>query len=334
MPKYSAKQQTVAALKKSRKIRKFVAKEKKKSDKLLKNISEVLEEEVDAELEKIAVVKDLEQNLQANRYLHKGGNTLPKLKSKEEKLAFLEDLDADGFKEEIRMFKSMFNKLYEIIKDHSLYKSPKGHKQTDAQTEMLYPIAGLHEDLVLEGSVLNFTVFFFKIMLSMENMYVFWPSELEKTATIIPSNEKPFGFPDLVGFLDGYFGSMNNARVFEESIMGSDPNNFFSGDQYVLVNASYIPKMYVVHVIKKPKNKELCDADKAFNSYIAMTKIKIEHAFGILKERFFSFKRLPIKIRSRKDMDMVNSWIRVCVILHNFLIDQTDDMMTMTMKIS
>ncbi|OAD67097.1 hypothetical protein PHYBLDRAFT_118674 [Phycomyces blakesleeanus NRRL 1555(-)] len=127
---------------------------------------------------------------------------------------------------------------------------------------------------------------------------------------------------------------MNDARVFEESTMGSDPNNFFSGDQYVLADASYIPKTYVVPVIKKPKNKELCDADKAFNSYIAMMRIKIEHAFGILKARFCSLKRLPIKIRSRKDMNMVNSWIRVCVVLHNFLIDQTDDMMTMTMKIS
>ncbi|OAD75568.1 hypothetical protein PHYBLDRAFT_64480 [Phycomyces blakesleeanus NRRL 1555(-)] len=100
---------------------------------------------------------------------------------------------------------------------------------------------------------------------------------LEKTATIIPSNEKPFRFPDLVGFLDEclfnlqhtlswkkpesfghkctyfvntlrvcnhqkkicylscrYFGSMNNARVFEESTMGSNPNNFFSGDHFLI----------------------------------------------------------------------------------------------------
>ncbi|OAD80126.1 hypothetical protein PHYBLDRAFT_140139 [Phycomyces blakesleeanus NRRL 1555(-)] len=102
MPKYSAKQQTVAALKKSRKIRKFVAKEKKSlvqslstsADELLKNISEVLEEEVDAELEKIAAVEDLEQNLQANRYLHKVDNVLPDLESKERTLDFFESLGA------------------------------------------------------------------------------------------------------------------------------------------------------------------------------------------------------------------------------------------------
>ncbi|OAD75566.1 hypothetical protein PHYBLDRAFT_166800 [Phycomyces blakesleeanus NRRL 1555(-)] len=129
MLKYSVKQQTVAALKKLHKIRKFVVKKKKSlvqslstsADELLKNISEVLEEEVDAELEKIAVVEDLEQNLQVNRYLHKGGNTLPKLKLKEEKLAFLKDLDADEFKEEIRMFKSSFNKLGQCLKLHSLF---------------------------------------------------------------------------------------------------------------------------------------------------------------------------------------------------------------------
>ncbi|OAD68703.1 hypothetical protein PHYBLDRAFT_173121 [Phycomyces blakesleeanus NRRL 1555(-)] len=154
MPKYSAKQQTVAALKKLHKIRKFVAKKKKSlvqslsasADELLKNISEVLEEKVDAELKKIAVVKDLEQNLQANRYLHKGDNTLPKLKSKEEKLAFLEDLDADGFKEEIRMFKSSFNKLYKIIKDCSLYKSLKGHKQTDVKLQLALVLERLGSD--------------------------------------------------------------------------------------------------------------------------------------------------------------------------------------------
>ncbi|OAD68786.1 hypothetical protein PHYBLDRAFT_173201 [Phycomyces blakesleeanus NRRL 1555(-)] len=73
------------------------------------------------------------------------------------------------------MFKSSFNKLYEIIKDHSLYKSPKGHKQTDVKLQLALVLERLGSDGnavsysrlaqrsgVGEGSVLNFTVRFFK----------------------------------------------------------------------------------------------------------------------------------------------------------------------------
>ncbi|OAD75553.1 hypothetical protein PHYBLDRAFT_64466 [Phycomyces blakesleeanus NRRL 1555(-)] len=191
MPKYRAKQQTVIILKKLHKIREFIEKENKSlvqslltsADELLKNISEVLEEEVDAELEKIAAVEDLEQNLQVNRYLHKCSNTLPKLKSKKEKSAFLKDLDADGFKEEITMSKSLFNKLYRIIKDYSLYKSLKEHKQTDIKLQLVLVLERIGSDrnaVSYKRSISNFTVFFFKIMLSMENSTFFGCQNLRR----------------------------------------------------------------------------------------------------------------------------------------------------------
>lgn len=63
-----------------------------------------------------------------------------------------------------------------------------------------------------------------------------------------------------------------------------------------------------------------------------MMRIKIEHAFGILKSKFRSLRGIPIHIKGPKDLHLVNIWIRVCVILNNFLLDQDDDLLTIKMK--
>ncbi|OAD74756.1 hypothetical protein PHYBLDRAFT_167104 [Phycomyces blakesleeanus NRRL 1555(-)] len=108
MQKYIAKQQTIDTLKKSREISEFIAKKEKKNT--------VIDEEVNVKLEQMATLKELEQTLQANRYIHKGGNVLPDLESKERTLGFLENLDADGLKEEIKMCKSLFYKCYRNLR--------------------------------------------------------------------------------------------------------------------------------------------------------------------------------------------------------------------------
>ncbi|OAD70862.1 hypothetical protein PHYBLDRAFT_148081 [Phycomyces blakesleeanus NRRL 1555(-)] len=78
------------------------------TDELIKDIPEVIEEEVNVKLEQIAIVKELEQILKSNKYIHKVDNVLPDLESKERTLGFLDSLGAYGFKEEIRMCKSLF----------------------------------------------------------------------------------------------------------------------------------------------------------------------------------------------------------------------------------
>ncbi|OAD73948.1 hypothetical protein PHYBLDRAFT_145413 [Phycomyces blakesleeanus NRRL 1555(-)] len=84
----------------------------------------------------------------------------------------------------------------------------------------------------------------------------------------------------------GFFGSSHDICTLSECELGKFPEQFFSDDEYVLADA----------------------ADQEFNTKISSMQVKIEHAFGILKERFYSLKSIP-----------------VCVALNNFLMCQDDD---------
>ncbi|OAD75786.1 hypothetical protein PHYBLDRAFT_94076, partial [Phycomyces blakesleeanus NRRL 1555(-)] len=97
------------------------------------------------------------------------------------------------------------------------------------------------------------------------------------------------------------------------------PERFFSDDEYVLADAGYKATNYIVPIKKKPRNSELSLADQEFNTKISSMRVKIEHAFGILKERFYSLKSIPVRIKRKEDVVKVNAWIRVCVALNNFL---------------
>ncbi|KAG2231573.1 hypothetical protein INT48_002989 [Thamnidium elegans] len=79
----------------------------------------------------------------------------------------------------------------------------------------------------------------------------------------------------------GYFGSSHDMRALSESRLGPNPEGSFSGDQYVLGDGGY--KAYNYLAIEK------------FNTYIAIMRIEIEHAFGILKN-------IPLRIRSDQDI--------------------------------
>ncbi|OAD74156.1 hypothetical protein PHYBLDRAFT_167583 [Phycomyces blakesleeanus NRRL 1555(-)] len=101
----TTKQQTIDALKKSRKISEFIVKKNTgrvfiaSIDELIKDILEVIKKEVNVKLEQMAAVKKLEKSLKANRYIHKVDNVLPDLESNERTLGFFESLGVYRFKE-------------------------------------------------------------------------------------------------------------------------------------------------------------------------------------------------------------------------------------------
>lgn len=130
----------------------------------------------------------------------------------------------------------------------------------------------------------------------------------------------------------GYFGSSHDMRVLNESHLGKEPEYFFSGEQYVLGDGGFKALNYLVPIRKKPRGQPMSKADEKFNTYISMMRIKIEHAFGILKNRFYSLKSIPIKIKGEYDATRVTYWIRVCIILNNFLMSQEDDNLTVGLK--
>lgn len=62
-----------------------------------------------------------------------------------------------------------------------------------------------------------------------------------------------------------------------------------------------------------------------FNYQISHVRIAVEHAIGILKERFQSLKELRQRVRGQDSMRIMNLWVRACFILHNILIGDLHD---------
>lgn len=63
----------------------------------------------------------------------------------------------------------------------------------------------------------------------------------------------------------------------------------------------------------------------AFNRYFSSYRVRIEHAFGILKEKLPSLKSLSIRIKDTRNHKFACTWIRVCCILHNILLPYYDE---------
>lgn len=99
-------------------------------------------------------------------------------------------------------------------------------------------------------------------------------------------------------FESGFPGSSHDMKLLAKSNFVKTIGNKVSDGQYVLGDAEFSQFNYLVPVSKKPKNNEPTKEDVTFNNHISRLRVRIEHAFGILKERFQSLKELRILIRS------------------------------------
>lgn len=56
--------------------------------------------------------------------------------------------------------------------------------------------------------------------------------------------------------------------------------------------------------------------NQQFNFALSSARIKIEHAFGVLKNRLGSLVSIPIQMQTEE----ANIWVMVCVCLHNLIL--------------
>lgn len=114
-------------------------------------------------------------------------------------------------------------------------------------------------------------------------------------------------------------GGVHDARVFRTSDMfphGSElcaPNFFLIGD------AAYPIQSWLTAPFRN--HGHLTPAQLHFNTIISKTRVKIEHAFGLLKGRF---RRLRNLLDMKGDQNIANTVVASCV-LHNICILQGDD---------
>ncbi|XP_036334884.1 protein ANTAGONIST OF LIKE HETEROCHROMATIN PROTEIN 1-like isoform X1 [Rhagoletis pomonella] len=117
----------------------------------------------------------------------------------------------------------------------------------------------------------------------------------------------------------GHYGSVHDARMFRTSTLCTEEDNFFSFDQWLAGDSAY-PLLKTIITPYRSNSQQLDYARrKAFNLRHSRFRVRIEHCFGLLKERFGSLKELRVRIQDEKSHNFCSTWFLVCCILHNIL---------------
>jgi hypothetical protein len=100
------------------------------------------------------------------------------------------------------------------------------------------------------------------------------------------------------------------------------PERFFDQNQFLLADSAYASDQ---HTVPAYKGSQLLDPlNVEFNYHLAQSRVRIEHAIGILKGRFASLREIRSQIRNRHEMKATIKWIVSCLVLHNLLADLKD----------
>ena len=108
---------------------------------------------------------------------------------------------------------------------------------------------------------------------------------------------------------------MFDSTVFDTSHLVKFPGYFFRIGEFLMADAGYAAKYFICTPFRQPAAN--IPHNKLFNELFSSARCKIEHVNGMLKGRFQSLKGLRTQIKEKEDLEKVNKWILVCLILHN-----------------
>jgi DDE superfamily endonuclease len=125
--------------------------------------------------------------------------------------------------------------------------------------------------------------------------------------------------------LKGWPGSAHNNRVWNQTQLCQQPENYFGDKQYILGDSAFENSNNMVSSYKCPRGMELPREMEIFNTALARPRIASEHTIGMLKGRFPWLRSIRMVITdNKKSLKRILMYIDVCIILHNLLIQQHD----------
>ncbi|KNE97265.1 hypothetical protein PSTG_09526 [Puccinia striiformis f. sp. tritici PST-78] len=205
---------------------------------------------------------------------------------------------------------------------------------------------------VSEGSIENFTNRTLQAILDLEDRYVKWPTPQERIAMIDSLPEDDI-FRNCVGFVDGTIIPLESAPTKNKedywmrkmlyavnSLLVCDRNKriiysfhgwcgsahdqrVYKNSRFLLADSAYTATDTVVPAFKRSGGFPLPKSKQDFNYQLSSRRVAIEQCIGILKNRWQSLKSSRLLIRGSTSAARLNVWLRVCVILHNFLRGQS-----------
>ncbi|ODN96351.1 hypothetical protein L198_04065 [Cryptococcus wingfieldii CBS 7118] len=125
----------------------------------------------------------------------------------------------------------------------------------------------------------------------------------------------------------GFLASSHDQRVYHNTRMFQEPQDFFSDGEYLLADSGFTPNPNCLPNYKNNAGgrNRLAGAardHKVFNDHVKKVRVRIEHTIGYWKARFQSNKLLSPQLKS-SDHHVLNMsvWIVVTALLHNWVID-------------
>jgi hypothetical protein len=128
-------------------------------------------------------------------------------------------------------------------------------------------------------------------------------------------------------YLAGWPGSCHDNRVFKNSNLFMNKEDYFDHGEYLLGDSAYSLSSIMVQSFKKmPGTGYLPRDEKLFNTLLAQVRIASEHCIGILKGRFGCLKRNNIKLKKgKREVKKLVRMIGACIVIHNLMINYDDD---------
>ncbi|XP_011859952.1 PREDICTED: putative nuclease HARBI1 isoform X2 [Vollenhovia emeryi] len=121
-------------------------------------------------------------------------------------------------------------------------------------------------------------------------------------------------------FIDVFTGipaKIHDARVLKLSDINDDLRRICDRKFHILGDAAYPIREWLLIPYRDYGN--LSDKQRQFNKQFCATRVLIENAFGLLKNRFRQLTELDLH-----SVDKISKFIISCCVLHNFCIDNND----------
>ncbi|XP_054083341.1 putative nuclease HARBI1 [Zeugodacus cucurbitae] len=298
----------------------------------------------------------------------------------------LPHLDENRFREIVRVSKTTFDFIIDLIKDDEVFNGPRSCKQFPIQIQLavvMYRLGSCGEGATItkiaslfgisDGGVIQvMTNRVFDAIIKRKTQFLFWPDPVERRALVVQTLSE---LPHCVGYVDGteiklaekptvdceayfsrkhiyslkaqcvcdhklvirhmvlgYPGSVHDARIYNNCELSTNATEMLTGSEWLAADSAYKLTSTLITPFRINATEGTLNQRILFNRTFSQYRIRIEHCFGLLKERFNSLKELKIQIKSDNSVKFACRWILVCAILHNIILKKTTVVLMLTKK--
>ena len=127
-------------------------------------------------------------------------------------------------------------------------------------------------------------------------------------------------------YLAGFPGSAHDNKVWSNTLLCRNPQQYFSQGQYLLGDSAFSNGPVMVASYKKPSGSTIPQSQEMFNTLAASIRISSEHTIGMLKARFPWLRSIRMVITDdKKSLKRILELLEATIILHNILVDLNDE---------